>query len=449
MLYAFAITFFLTVFLGLICWLPLRKADEDLKTRDGFLIVALFWLIFSLVGAIPFIIALYPHQISITDAFFETVSGLTATGTNVIAGLDHLPHAIRYYRQQLDFLGGMGVVLLAVAILPMLGIGGFQLYQAEAVGPVKDSKLKPRIAQTAKALWGIYAGLTALCALSFWIAGMTPFEAISESFGTVSTGGFSIYDNSFAHYHSHIINWVAIVFMILGGTNFSLHYRFLFTRKLTSYFFDPEFRAYIALLVTYIFLVCLGLLIYRHHHAHATIMNAIFDTVSMATTTGFTTTNFNDWPTYVPFLIMFAALIGGSAASTSGGIKIIRFIIMRAQVRREVDKLIHPKAVIPLKIGGKSIPEQVVQSTWGFMALFLIVFLGMWLLLIATGMDFKTSFGALAACYSNAGAAIGNVADNFSNIHHVDKWILIFAMLAGRLEIFTFLVLFTPSYWRR
>lgn len=448
-MFAFLSAFAAIFLVGLVIYWPLRHIDEEIKTRDGFLLVAMFWLIFSFLGAIPFLLALYPSHITVTDAFFESVSGLTATGTNVVAGLDHLPNALRYYRQQLDFLGGMGVVLLAVAILPMLGIGGFQLYQAETVGPVKDNKLRPRIAQTAKALWGIYAGLTAICAFAFWCAGMTAFEAVSESFGAVSTGGFSIYDASFAHYNSYAINWIAIFFMLLGGTNFSLHYQFLRTRRLRVYFADTEFRAFLTLLAIYIVVVAAGLLAYNFHHPIRTIMSAIFNTVSMATTTGVITTNINHWPSYIPYFIMFAALIGGCSASTSGGFKVMRFVVMRAQIRRELKKLIHPKAVIPLRAGKEILPDQVVNSTWAFMGVFLFVFAIILVVLMATGMDFRTAFGALAACYSNAGAAIGDVTQNFSNIAHIDKWILIFAMLAGRLEIFTLLVLFTPDYWRR
>ncbi len=444
---SFLSSFAITLLAGLILWLLFRKYKDDLKTRDGFLIVVMFWSVLSFFAALPFIFAL--AHVSWTDAMFESVSGLTATGTNVLHGLDHLPNAIRYYRQQLNFLGGLGVVVLAIAILPMLGVGGMQLYRAETAGPLKDTKLKPRIAETAKALWYIYVSLTALCAFSYWLAGMTPFDAISESFSTLATGGFAMHDASFAYYHSYTIDMIAVVFMVLGATNFGLHFQFLQNKNLSVYYKDSELRTFIIIL----FIgsaVTIGFLSLYHHgylNEYKVIFNSIFTTVSLGTTTGLTTVNFNKWPTFLPFLMMFIALIGGCGGSTSGGVKVIRFMLVLKQIKMEIKRLVHPRGVWVTKLGDQLLPERVEQSVWGFVAAFIVIFAVLLLVLLGFGLDFRSAFGSLVACISNTGAAIGVGFKHFDFMRPEAKWTLIFSMLVGRLEIFGILVLLTPSYW--
>ena len=445
---SFITGFFITLLTGFGLWFPARHRSYELKTRDGFLVGVLFWTVLSLFGAIPLYIDFFP-KLSPTDAVFEAVSGLTTTGASVLSHLKNMPHAILYYRQQLHLLGGMGIIVLAVAILPMLGIGGMQLYRAEIVGPIKTTKLRPRMTQTAKSLWYIYAGLVIMCAFSYWLAGMTPFDAIGESFSTVATGGFSTHDTSFAYYNSPIIDGIAIIFMLLGATNFGLHFQFLKRRNLSLYSKDSELRAYFIILGLVTLIVAITLVIYHDFHRGRTLLNALFTVVSVGTTTGLTVSNFSVWPTFLPYLIMFTALLGGCSGSTSGGIKIMRTLLLRAQGIRELKRLIHPQAVFAIKLGDQVLPENIIQAIWGFVAAFIVLFVIMLLLLLASGLGPKTAFGALASCFSNTGASIGAVSNTFAFIPTFSKWVLIFAMLAGRLEIFTILVLFIPSYWRK
>lgn len=446
--WSFLSGFALTLLAGFFIWLPFRDKQYELKTRDGFLVVVLFWTVLSLFGALPLYIDLFPY-LSFTDALFETVSGLTTTGATIFTHVSTLPRAILYYRQQLHFLGGMGIIVLAIAILPMLGIGGMQLYRAETVGPIKTNKLRPRMAQTAKALWAIYVGLVIICALCFWLAGMRPLDAIGESFSALSTGGFSMHDSSFAYYHSNLIDSIAIVFMLLGAANFGLHFQFLKERRPSVYIRDTEFRSYLIFLAAVIGIVIVTLVISDHYHRGEVVMNAIFTIVSVSTTTGFTTADFSTWPTFLPYMIMFVAIIGGCGGSTSGGIKMIRVLLLREQGRRELKRLIHPNSVVAVKLGDQVLSDEVIQTIWAFVALFSVLFVVLLLILLATGMPIKTAFGALASCISNTGAAIGGVATSFEHIPTFSKWVLIFAMLAGRLEIFTIFVLFTREYWRK
>ncbi len=443
------VAFGLTFITGLVLWFLFKSHLRDLKTRNGFLVVVLFWFVLSFFAGLPLMLAKVPHD-TLTDAMFESVSGFTTTGATVVSHVDKLPHAMRYYRQQLQFFGGMGIIVLAIAILPMLGIGGMQLYQAETPGPMKESKLTPRITQTAKALWGIYVGLTALCALSYWLAGMTPFDAVGESFATISTGGFSMHDSSFMYYHSDLIQAIAMIFMLLGGTNFGLHFLMLQRKRLAVYWQDEEFKAYIIMLACATVVITAMLIAYSlySHPLHALITSA-FQVVSISTTTGFISAEFYDWPSFIPFLLMFIALIGGCAASTAGGIKMIRTLLLKKQTMREVQRLIHPNAVVALKFGKQILPDHVMQAMWGYIAAFVVLFVFMLLALLACGLDFVTAFGVLAATISNTGATIGSAATGFQHLSDVVKWILILAMLLGRLEIFTLLVLFTPSFWRR
>lgn len=439
--------FSVTCFFGFFLWFPFRSYIYELKIRDGFLIVTLFWIVLSAFATIPLFVAFYP-KLSFTNAMFESVSGLTTTGATILTNLDTLPRSILYYRQQMHLLGGMGIIVLAVAILPMLGIGGMQLYRAETVGPLKTNKLRPRMTQTAKALWYIYAGLVVLCALAYWIAGMSFLDAIGESFSTVATGGFAMHDSSFAFYHSTVIDMIAVVFMIASATNFALHFMFLRQRSFSIYR-DPEFRGYISMLFIVIGIVALSLVFYRVYDYGASIVNAIFTVVSISTTTGFTNSDFSVWPTFIPYLIMMLAIIGGCGGSTSGGIKMMRCLMLKEQGKRELKRLVHPQAVFSIKLGDEALPEQVIQSIWAFVAVFLALSIILLLGLLGTDMDFKTAFGVLVASIANTGATIGGAAYNFSAIPTAAKWMCIFAMIAGRLEVFTLLILFTPGYWQK
>lgn len=444
----YLIAFSTTFFTGGVLWFIFQKSQRELKVRDGFLLVILFWTVLCLFASIPLMLAEQPHD-NFTDAMFESVSGFTTTGATVVVDVDVLPHAMRYYRQQLQFLGGMGIVVLAVAILPMLGVGGMQLYRAETPGPIKDSKLTPRITETAKTLWLIYVGLTVCCGLSFWGAGMNWFDALGESFATIATGGFAMHDASFAYYNSPTIELLAAFFMLLGGTNFSLHFMALRSRDPRRYWQDEEFRSYIYVVLCAIIFVAYALLyngIYTSNFE--AITKSIFNVVSLSTTTGFVSADFASWPSFIPILIMMVAIVGGCAASTSGGIKVMRAILLEKQSTRELHRLIHPRSVAQIKFNKQVLPEHVSQSMWAFIAVFIGLFVLLVLALMANGLELKTAFGATVASLANAGAGIGSVADNYKDIGIINKWILMVAMLAGRLEIFTLLVIFTPEYWR-
>ncbi|WP_070989295.1 TrkH family potassium uptake protein [Halofilum ochraceum] len=442
-------SFGIILLLGLAVWLPASRARQGLRLREGFIVVALFWTALGLAGSFPLILST-ATDLSVTDAAFEAISGLTTTGSTVIVGLDNLPRSILFYRQQLQWLGGMGIIVLAVAILPMLGIGGMQLYRAEMPGPVKDNKLTPRIAETAKALWVIYVGLTGLCAIAYWLAGMTPFDALGHSFSTVAIGGFSTYDASMGHFDSALIEMIAVVFMVLGGTNFALHFAAMRRRSLKPYALDPEFRTYLRLLIV-VAVITVGYLTIENTFDTfpETLHHGIFQVVSIATTTGFTSASFADWPDFLPVLLIFASFIGACASSTGGGLKVIRVLLLFKQGRRELTRLVHPRARVAVKIGNKALDDQLVQGVWGFFATYILCFAVGMLLLMAAGHGQVTAFSAMAATLNNLGPGLGEVASNFRSLDAFSKWVLCAAMLLGRLEIFTFLVLLTPDFWRR
>ncbi|HID46410.1 MAG TPA: potassium transporter [Chromatiaceae bacterium] len=445
---AFLAAFAITLIVGAISWLPVRNQHRELRLRDGFVVVVMFWTVLSATGALPFALAEYPH-LSITDAFFESISGLTTTGATVITGLDDLPKSILYYRQQLQWLGGMGIIVLAVAVLPMLGIGGMQLYRAETPGPMKDSKLTPRITETAKALWYIYLGLTVACALGYWLAGMTVFDAVGHAFSTVAIGGFSTHDASMAYFDSTAIYLVGVVFMFLAGINFALHFSVVRQKNPRVYWQDSEFRFFLLLMVLVVLATILGLHFSSTHGTfHESVVHGLFQAVSIGTTAGFTTAEWYNWPGFVAILLLFSSFVGGCAGSTGGGIKVIRFLLLIKQGMREIARLVHPNAQIPVRVGDKTIPPRVVEAVWGFFALYVASFTLMYLLLAATGIDLMTAFSAVAASINNLGPGLANVGANYAGLHDPAKWILCFAMLLGRLEIFTLLVLLTPVFWR-
>ena len=442
------LTTLLTLFLlGLSMWGLSARARGELTIRDGFLVVTLFWGVLGAAGCMPLLLAL---DLSLTDAVFESLSGLTTTGASVLAGLDGLPRSILFYRQLLQWLGGMGIIVLAMALLPMLGIGGMQLYQAETPGPLKDNKLVPRLAETAKALWYIYLCLTLACALSYWAVGMTPFDAVSHAFTTVAIGGFSTHDASIGFFDSPAVDLVAIVFMVIAGVNFALHFTAWQRRSVKHYLADPEFRFY-AFILAFLSVVAVGVLqlTATYDSFSEAVVKGLFQVVSIATTTGFVTDDFNAWPLFLPYMLLYAAIIGACAGSTGGGIKVIRILLIFKQGFREVQRLIHPKAVIPVKLGGKRVPDRVIESVWGFFAVYVMVFMLMLLALLASGVEIITAFSAVGACINNLGPGLEGVSTTYETLPAAAKWILCVAMLLGRLEVFTLLVLFTPMFWRR
>ena len=445
---AFLVAYLVTLATGLACYLPTRRQGRDLRLRDGFLIVVLFWTVLASFGALPLLLSNNPAM-GLTDAFFESMSGLTTTGATVLVGIDDLPISIRYYRQQLQWLGGMGIVVLAVAVMPMLGIGGMQLYRAETPGPIKNSKLTPRITETAKALWYIYLGLTVACAIGYWLAGMTVFDAIGHSFSTVAIGGFSTHDASIGFFHSPLISAIASLFMIAAGMNFALHFLALRQRNFLVYLQDTEVRVFLGFLLLVTVLTC-GVLWSTNTFSDATttLWHGIFQVISIGTTTGFTTSGFHWWPSLLPVLLIMMSGIGGCAGSTAGGVKVIRMILLYKQGRREINQLIHPHAFFPIKLGGKPVPDNVINAIWGFFALYIFSYLVLSLAMTATGADPLTAFSAVTACLNNLGPGLGAVAKNYAAIDPAGKWILSGAMLMGRLELFTLLVLLTPAFWR-
>lgn len=445
---AFYFSLWGTFILGLIVWFPFRSQYKELRVRDGFVIVVLFWTVLCLVGAFPLFLSPNPN-ISFTDAIFESVSGITTTGSTVLIGLDSMPHSILYYRQQLQFLGGMGIIILAVAILPMLGIGGMQLFRAEMTGPVKDTKLTPRITETAKAIWVIYVSMTILCALAYWMGGMDVFDAIGYSFGTVSTGGYSTHDLSMAYFDSPGLKLVGIIFMFLGAVSFNLHFLAFHQKKVGAYSQDPELIAYIKTIFWAYILLWAGLFLF--HESHITddpIIDTLFQVVSLSSTAGLVTTDYSNWPSFIPLLLLFLGVIGGCAGSTSGGLKVVRFLLLQKQGIREIRRLIHPRATYVIKLGQKPVKGKIIEAIWGFLAIYIAVFSILLLVLLITEMDFFTAYTALIATFSNIGPGLGEVAGNFSSLTDFSKWVLSFAMLLGRLEIFTVLVLFSPVFWR-
>ena len=445
----FMLAFSITLITGLILWYPVRKFRDDLRLRDGFLIVVLFWTVLGTFGALPLLFS-QSLSLGITDAVFESISGLTTTGATVITNLDELPKSLLFYRQALQWLGGMGIIVLAVAILPMLGVGGMQLYRAETPGPVKDTKLTPRIKETAKALWYIYLSLTIACALGYWIAGMNVFDAIAHSFSTVAIGGFSTHNESIGYFRSAPIETVSIIFMILSGANFGLHFITWKSQSVRHYLQDPEFKTYLFVITAISLITAVFLRISEVYLSwNDAFAKAVFHAVSIGTTTGFTTSHYYFWPSFLPLLLLLASFIGGCTGSTGGGMKVIRVLLLVKQGLREMLRLIHPNAKIAVKIGSKPVDTRVVEAVWGFFSAYIGVFVVMLLLLMASGLDQVTAFSAVTATLNNLGPGLGEVGANYTSINDFSKWVLCLGMLLGRLEIFTLLVVLTPAFWRR
>ncbi|TJY59933.1 potassium transporter [Sinimarinibacterium sp. CAU 1509] len=446
---AFLDASWITLTAGALVWWPVRRLNVELKTRDGFLVVVLFWLVLSIFGAIPLYVT-HTGWVSFVDAMFESASGLTTTGATVASGLDSMPKAILFYRVQLHWLGGMGVIVLAVALLPMLGIGGMQLYRAETPGPMKDSKLTPRIASTARALWIIYLTLTVVCGLTYWLLGMTFFDAVCHAMSTISTGGFSTHDASIGHYQSLPIEIAVMVFMLAGAMNFALHFMAFRSRSILTYFRDTEFRAFLIIVAVFGLLVSIPLWWSGTYDSLGTAIRiGLFQVISFGTTAGFATADPTPWPGFVPLLVLLSGFLVGCAGSTSGGIKVTRVVMVVKQISREMQRLLHPSATIPLKLGGKSVPDEIVYAVAAFFSVYVGLTILLTLVMIGTGLDPVTALSAVAACINNEGPGLGPLNATMASVSDFGKWVLILTMLIGRLEIFTVLIIFTPGFWRR
>ena len=444
---AFATGFATTLFSGVAMWLLTRHLQRDLSIRDGFVVTALFWLVLGSFGAIPFWLS--PQiALSPTEAIFESISGLTTTGATVITGLDELPRSLLFYRQFLQWLGGIGIIVLAVAILPMLGIGGMQLYRAESAGPSKDRKLTPRLTSTAKALFAIYLLLTIACALSYLAAGMPAFDALCHAFSTVAIGGFSTHDASLGYYNENSVLVVSSIFMLLSGINFGLHFLAWQRRNIRIYTQDSEASFFIAVISLATVIVCCLLLYTETLNHQDSLIHGMFQTISIATTTGFTTQDFSVWPLFLPVFLLILSFMGGCVGSTGGGMKALRILLIFKQGVRELRQLLHPNAVIPLKLDSSRVQTEVISAVWSFFAVYMFCFVLIWLALLATDMDFISAFSAVIATMNNLGPGLGEVASHYSSVSEAGKLVLCLAMLMGRLEVFTLLVLLTPAFWR-
>ncbi len=443
---AFFLLALFTAFAGLMFFRNTPSHVEP-RTRDGILIVVMIWVIYSLVGALPFYWIL---NVSFADAVFESISGLTTTGSTVLVGLDSMAKSILWYRQQLGLMGGMGVLILAVAILPLFNIGGMRLYKAEATGPVKDDKMAPRIAQNARMLFSVYLSLVFIFGAAFWVAGMNMFDALTHSFATIATGGFSNYDAGFGYFNSPMLEAIAVVGMIAGALNFGLLFMIWLGKDFSVLLSEQESKTFFGVLVVSIVLVTLTLKVHNYYPDLITSFRyATFQIVSVITTTGFGTADMSGWPSFTSPFIFLLAFIGGCSGSTSGGIKMIRFFLLFKQVSREAKKLVQPGIVSHVKYNGRIVPANVTDGVWAFFALFVSTALLFIFLLMMTGIDFATAFAIVSSSINNMGFGTNNPNLSFAAMTDVAKWICSACMLAGRLEVMTFFVLFTPIFWRR
>jgi trk system potassium uptake protein len=440
----------LTVAVGALLWAGTRRYRAELQVHHGYLLVALTWTVLPAFAALPLMLAL--PALSFTDAYFETASAMTTTGATVLTGLDELPASINVWRAMLQWLGGMGVVVLAVAILPLLGVGGRQIFRAETPGPMKEDKLTPRIAQTAKGLWMVYFALTALCIVAYRAAGMTWLDALIHAFTTMPLGGFSSHDASFAFFDSPVIEAVAIVFMLIAGVNFSTHFLAFSRRSFSPYRADPEVVAFFLVLAASVCGVAAYLwLAGTYPDALTSARYAAFNVVSIATTTGYASTDYNMWPLLAPLWMLTLCVFVSCSGSTGGGIKMIRAEILLRNTARLLTNLVHPRAYLVVRLRERVVENHVIFGMAAFMMFFGFTTTATVLLLAATGMDFLSATTAAIACITNTGPGLGTVgpAGNYASLTDVQKWVCTAAMLLGRLELFTLLVLFTPAFWRK
>ena len=448
--FAFEESILITMGCGLLMWLATRRYKRELQTRDGFLLVVLVWSVLPVFAMLPLLFCL--PELNLSMAYFEAVSGLTATGGTVLSGLDALPPSINLWRGEIVWLGGMGLIVLVVAILPLLGVGGRQMLNAEIPGPMKENKLTPRIAETAKGLWSIYASLTLACVIAYKWAGMDWFDAVMHAFTTLGLGGFSSHDASYGYWDSPLIESVAIIFMLIAGINFATHFLAWRAKSLTPYRHDSEIGWYVVIML----ISCIGLAFYLwfadvYTDPLAALRYATFNIVSVATTTGYSNTDYSLWPIFVPLWMLFLSGFCTSSGSTGGGIKMIRIRILYQQVYREMITIMHPNAVIPAKLGRNVVENRVILAVLVFLFVYAASIVLMTLTLTLSGLDVITAFSAAVACINNLGPGLGNVgpANTYAFFTDFQIWTCSFAMLLGRLEFFTLLVIFTPVFWRK
>ena len=443
-LHIFVKTLIAISLIGIIGLAATRNINNELSQKDGFVIIVMFWVVLSVAGSIPF----YLSGMSIIDSFFESMSGITTTGATVISNIDALPESVLFYRQMLQWMGGMGLIVLAIAVMPLLGIGGGQIYKTEIPGAMGEQRLTPRIKETAQALWSIYLGLTIMCALLYYLGGMSAFDAISHAMSTVAIGGFSTHDESIGYFNSSTIEIICIIFMLLSAFSFTLHYFAIYKRKPLKYFYDPEFRFFFSILLL-VLAVSLFINSFTDYENSPNFKEIVFHSVSMITTTGFSTSDTSDWPLSVSFLLLVGAFVGACSGSVGGGVKSWRVMIMLNHAYSNIMKMIHPNSVISLKIGSRSVDDEVATSVWGFFSIYVISFMILLLAVLTSGLDLESAFSAVGACLNNLGPGLGAVSENYSNISSFTKSVLAFAMLLGRLEIFTLLVILTPMFWAK
>ena len=439
-----------TVGVGALLWLPTRRVEGELQIRDGFLLVALVWTLLPAFATLPLL--LYMPELSFTDAYFETVSGLTTTGATVLEGLDKLPPSINLWRSQLVWMGGLGVVVLAVAVLPLLGVGGAQLFKAETPGPMKDTKLTPRITETAKGLYGVYVAMSIACIVALKLAGMTWLDAVIHGFSTMGLGGLSSHDASFGFWDSPLIEGVTIAFMLIASVNFATHFLAWRGKSLQPYARDPEAGMVMLAMLGSVALIAVYLWQVGYYPEFWTSLRfAAFNVVSVASTTGFATTDYNMWPIFAPLWMLYIATFATSSGSAGGGIKMIRGLVLLKAAVREFTRILHPRAEVPLKLAGSPVGNNLVFAVLAFMLVYGAMIVGMTLVLAATGLDFVTAFSAAVACLNNMGPGLNKVgpATTFAVLTDFQTWLCTVAMLLGRLELFTLLVIFTPGFWRK
>ena len=442
-LYLFMPAFIFVGSLGLIGLFFTKGVQRDLSAKDGFVIIVMFWLVLSLAGSIPF----YLSGMSPIDSFFESMSGITTTGATVISNIESLPESLKFYRQLLQWMGGMGLIVLAIAVMPLLGIGGGQLFKTDIPGAMGEQRLTPRIQETAKALWSIYLGLTILCAIFYGIAGMSFFDAVSHAMSTVSIGGFSTYNDSIGHFNNLTIEIICMMFMLLSAMSFALHYFSIYKSKSLKYFYDPELRFFVSILII-IFILAL-LVNALSGQSNLSMRELAFHTVSTVTTTGFGISDTSTWSFSISFLLLIGAFIGACSGSVGGGVKSWRVMIMLNHAYSNIVKMIHPNSVVTLKVGTKSVDDNVATSVWGFFSIYVISFVILLMAVLISGLDLETAFSAVGACLNNLGPGLGLVSENYSEINSFAKGVLAFSMLLGRLEIFTLLIILTPIFWAK
>jgi trk system potassium uptake protein TrkH len=441
--------FALTMLCGLFLWVRFRHVKRELNVRDGFLMVVLVWTILPVFAALPFILQL---GVSHTDAYFEAMSGLTTTGATVLTGLDTLPLSINLWRHQLVWIGAMGLIVLAVAILPLLGIGGRQMFKAETPGPMKDAKLTPRIAETAKGLWVVYIAVSLLCFVAYRLAGMSWFDAVCHTFSTMGLGGFSTHDASYGYFDSPAIELVAITFMLIAGMNFGTLFLAASGRSLKPYLSDPEVVWFLAVCLSSVLFIAVFIWFTGVYADPGTALrHAAFNVISIATTTGYASVDYAQWPLFAPFWMLFLCSFATSAGSTGGGIKMARALLLYKQVYREIVHAMHPRAVHSIRFGNQVAPPSILFAVLAFAFMYMLSIVALTLLMVFTGLDVITAFTAVVASDNNTGPGLGGVGPSttFAGLEDFPTWICIFAMLLGRLEIFTLLVVLTPAFWRR